>query len=182
MQHDRGGWRCHVAGSFEAVTGGFLARIRRRKFVRLSGRIVRLAVHQPHICSCGCCMAPMTNRRERQPLPGYFVCTITCAKLVAADDNFACQYFQVKYGKQIINSQEYGTFIDYLHSVTRCFRSNRHQSTAQLTPYSPTKRQPSLWGRGFHLPHMWHYFLEGRFACRLLRTRHWEKEPSRAQR
>jgi hypothetical protein len=55
-------------------------------------------------------MAPMTNRREQQPLPGHSIPAITCAKLVVTGDDFVYQYFQVKYGKQIINSQDFGTF------------------------------------------------------------------------
>jgi hypothetical protein len=143
VQHDRGGWRCLVAGSFEVTSGGLLARIRRRKFGSLSDRR-RPAVPQPHICSCGCCMAPMTDGREQQPRPSHSVFVITWAKLVATDDDFVCQYFQVKHGKRIINPEDFGTLSDYLHSVTRCFRPNRKQSTAQRTPYSPTKRQASL--------------------------------------
>ena len=71
-----------------------MRQIRHRKFGDdLSHR--RASVRELRICSCGCCMAPMTDRPGTAAAPNHSVFAITCAKLVATDDDFARKYSEV---------------------------------------------------------------------------------------
>jgi hypothetical protein len=71
-------------------------------FAEPTGRI--LFHHRTHGC--------MSHSRGTRPSPNHSKNRITWRNLVFSDEDFARQYFQVIYGKQFINPNDYGTFDD----------------------------------------------------------------------
>ena len=90
-----------------------------------------------------------------------FLGRVTWRNLVFSDDDLARQYFQVILSKQIIKINYYGIFMDYLNSVTRYFSRGQTTLLPLLRLIRPPHGNHSETGRGFHLPHMWQYYLEG---------------------
>jgi hypothetical protein len=132
-----------------------LDRTHRRAVGQAAWASFHLSMHGPH--------EPAAETADSGKL---FLDRITWRNLVFSDNDFVCQYFYVIISKQIIKISYYGTFMDYFHSVTRYFSRRETTLLPILLPYSVTKRQSLKPGRGFHLPHMWQYYLRDYiYAC-----------------
>jgi hypothetical protein len=99
---------------------------------RVLGRAARASFHPPM-------HGPHEPAAGTADIGELFLGRITWRNLVFSDDDFVRQYFHVIIGKQIIKINYYGTFNDYLNSVTRYF--SRGQTT--LLPLLRLIRSPN---------------------------------------